>query len=227
MIYWKSKASLFIIRQLTSSFNDKVIHTADENENNELKELDNEKEKDFSAVKTFEQALQEAVTSECKFDIASNSIRNEQITENKETSTNITDNSEQDNLKTPELNEVKENEQEPETSTITVGDEKDCRKNTENLTDNNVEYNTCNSILLNRPDDWSAQLKMFYRKHPPPKKKHMKLLTKYEPIKCHRKLKSKADTVAERYKIFLCFHLDDITICLQLKCNLSIYLSIC
>ena len=64
--------------------------------------------------------------------------------------------------------------------------------------DSKLEYDTYKSIVLESPTEWNSRLKVFYRKHPAPKKKHLKLLTKYAPVDSHRKLRRKANVLAER-----------------------------
>ena len=61
-----------------------------------------------------------------------------------------------------------------------------------------LEYDTFKLIQIEAPSDWKLQLRQFYRKHPAPKKKHIKLLTKYAKMDSQPKLKSRANTLAER-----------------------------
>ena len=73
--------------------------------------------------------------------------------------------------------------------------------------DGQLEYDTRKSIIIESPCDWSYHLKVFYRKHPPPKKKHLKILTKFAPMDNHPKLRRDASVLAERYNalIFVIF----------------------
>ena len=201
MVFWKSKASVFIIKQLTTSLNDKVINTVEITNDSNLKE-DRKIASTAAKTVTFGKALEECAINESNNDLVSHwtLTDNKQHTEKTNGSSQpcLTDTINENNLEPQELKKVLEDEITSETENVTECHETDVHKNIDNPKDENVEYNICHSILLDRPNAWSAQLKRFYRKHPPPKKKHAKLLTKYDPVKCHRKLKDRADAVAER-----------------------------
>ena len=210
MVFWKSKASVFIIKQLSTSLNDKAIHsvigTGDSVSSGGSNNLST-----ATKTVTFGKAVEECEFNEyaiddCTFNERNNDLEphfpltgDKQIEESNNDSLQPCLSEAIDaNNHIINLDKVLEGGKAPESNTVAENQVTDAHKDIKEQKDENVEYNTNHSILLNRPENWRTQLQRFYRKHPPPKKKHAKLLTKYDLVKCHRKLRDKADVVAER-----------------------------
>lgn len=56
--------------------------------------------------------------------------------------------------------------------------------------------NTDNKIPA--PSNWETLLQRFNKKHPPPKKRHIRLLNKFVPDSIHVKQRNKSEIIAER-----------------------------
>jgi hypothetical protein len=64
------------------------------------------------------------------------------------------------------------------------------------LPDKNDTPNKCNRIAA--PKNWQILLTTFYKKHPPPEKKHVRLLNKFVPKYIQERQKLEAEVLAER-----------------------------
>lgn len=212
MINWKSKASAFIVRQLISTLTDRVINEDEEQPDILSSHKVNTTKTEFMKVKsaTF-QELKESCPGIDNANGASTKVEfmtgiKHTMENNKQKIVRVNSNNSTKPYASRENQpSIHEHVQPDGTGTFNIDKKEDCTKlnGQQSFQENkSVEYNTCFSIILERPFDWNMQLKRFYRKHPAPKKKHIKLLTKFEPVKCHTKLKNKAETVAERYVFY-------------------------
>ena len=208
MVRWKSKASIFIVRQLVPVLNNKMTSYSKVSDFLKTKDLKFDKEPDYNKPKT--------VTFKTDFTKNDNgqpmtednnrefdSLMSMMKTANKSV---VRDLNENDRLcRSDDDFCSRRSSQQEEMRLGKVSKQylykRTCQtsSNKERVKENDkLEYDTFKLIQIEAPSNWKLQLRQFYRKHPAPKKKHIKLLTKYAKMDGHPKLKSRANTLAER-----------------------------
>ena len=205
MARWKTKASLFVIRNLCPLLNDRVALSHRHANSNCLYEINNNRTGSIKTkTVTFKDSSAETLVDEEELQFE-NVINQMEDANREQRVENISDDENANNL-TAEPRQKPRIQMKYQTSD---GDH-DCpmiAQDTPWGSDGQLEYDTRKSIIIESPCDWNYHLKVFYRKHPPPKKKHLKILTKFAPMDNHPKLRRDASVLAERYNasIFVTF----------------------
>lgn len=79
-------------------------------------------------------------------------------------------------------------------------------KTTVRFTDRIVDRNSVVSLRADLPSDWTNTLMGFWKKHSPPKKKHLKILIKFVPTGIDNCITSEAAALAERLSEYKRIH---------------------
>ena len=197
MTRWKTKASLFVIRNLCPLLNDRVALSHRHANSNCSYKINNYQTGSIKTkTVTFKDSSAETLAEEEEMQF--NNVINRMEDANREQRVRNISEDEDENHLTAEPRRKPRVQMKYQT----CDGEHDYPMITQDEpwgSDGQLEYDTRKSIIIESPCDWNYHLKVFYRKHPPPKKKHLKILTKFAPMDNHQKLRRDASVLAERY----------------------------